>query len=65
MTDLPSKTLKVRGCSIGLIRTGDHITIDAEKNLLTVDLSEKELAERFGTPEYQVLLVAEKYQTGE
>jgi type I restriction enzyme R subunit len=25
---------------------------------------EKELPERFGTPEYQVLLVAEKYQTG-
>ena len=34
------------GGPIGLIRTGDHITIDAEKNLLTVDLSEKELAER-------------------
>lgn len=27
-------------------------------------ISEKELPERFATPEYQVLLVAEKYQTG-
>jgi dihydroxy-acid dehydratase len=34
------------GGPIGLIRSGDRITIDAEKNLLTVDLSEKELAER-------------------
>jgi dihydroxy-acid dehydratase len=34
------------GGPIGLIRTGDHITIDAEKNLLTVDLSEKELSDR-------------------
>jgi dihydroxy-acid dehydratase len=34
------------GGPIGLIRTGDRITIDAEKNLLTVNLSDKELAER-------------------
>jgi dihydroxy-acid dehydratase len=34
------------GGPIGLIRSGDRITIDAEKNLLTVDLSGKELAER-------------------
>ncbi|MGA9752317.1 MAG: DEAD/DEAH box helicase family protein [Acidobacteriota bacterium] len=27
-------------------------------------IKEKELPEKFGTPEYQVLLVAEKYQTG-
>src|SRR2546425_329259 len=34
------------GGPIGLIRTGDRITIDAEKNGLTVDLSEKEMAAR-------------------
>jgi len=34
------------GGPIALVRTGDHITIDAEKNLLTVDLSEKEMAVR-------------------
>ena len=34
------------GGPVAFIRTGDHITIEAEKNLLTVDLSEKELAER-------------------
>jgi dihydroxy-acid dehydratase len=34
------------GGPIGLVRTGDRITIDAENNVLTVDLSEKELAER-------------------
>src|SRR5881392_2515924 len=34
------------GGPIGLIRTGDRITIDAEKNVLTVDLSEKEMTER-------------------
>src|SRR5204862_7443850 len=27
-------------------------------------IREKELPEKFGSPEYQVLLVAEKYQTG-
>jgi dihydroxy-acid dehydratase len=34
------------GGPIALIRTGDRITIDAEKNLLTVDLSEQELGMR-------------------
>src|SRR5438874_1926575 len=34
------------GGPIALIRTGDRITIDAEKNVLTVDLSEKEMTER-------------------
>jgi dihydroxy-acid dehydratase len=34
------------GGPIGLVRNGDRITIDAEKNELSVDLSEKELADR-------------------
>ncbi len=34
------------GGPIALIRNGDRITIDAEKNLLTADLSEQELAAR-------------------
>jgi dihydroxy-acid dehydratase len=34
------------GGPIALIRTGDRITIDAEKNLLSVDLSNDELAAR-------------------
>ena len=34
------------GGPIGLVRTGDHITIEAEQNLLSVDLSEEELAAR-------------------
>jgi len=34
------------GGPIGLIRTGDHITIDAGKNLISVDLSDQELAKR-------------------
>ena len=34
------------GGPIALIRTGDRITIDAEKNLLLVDLSEQEFAAR-------------------
>lgn len=34
------------GGPIGLIRTGDAITIDADKNLLTVALSDNELAAR-------------------
>src|SRR6516162_802381 len=34
------------GGPIGLIRTGDRITIDAEKNLISVDLSDQELAKR-------------------
>jgi dihydroxy-acid dehydratase len=34
------------GGPIALIRTGDHITIDAEKNVLAVDLSERDLAAR-------------------
>jgi dihydroxy-acid dehydratase len=34
------------GGPIGLVRNGDRITIDAEKNELSVDLSERELADR-------------------
>lgn len=34
------------GGPIGLIRTGDRITIDAEKNLLTVDVTDQEFARR-------------------
>jgi len=34
------------GGPIGLIRTGDRITIDAERNLISVVLSDQELAER-------------------
>jgi dihydroxy-acid dehydratase len=34
------------GGPIGLIKTGDRITIDVEKNLLNVDLSREELAAR-------------------
>src|SRR5207249_3189171 len=37
------------GGPIALIRTGDRITIDADKNLMTVDLSEKEMTERRAT----------------
>src|SRR5438445_2860831 len=34
------------GGPIALIRNGEIVTIDAEKNELTVDLSEKEMTER-------------------
>jgi dihydroxy-acid dehydratase len=34
------------GGPIALIRNGDHITIDAEKNVISVDLSDDELAAR-------------------
>ena len=34
------------GGPIALVRTGDRITIDAEKNLLTVEVSDQELAAR-------------------
>ena len=34
------------GGPIALIRTGDPISIDAEKNMLTVELSEQEMAAR-------------------
>ena len=34
------------GGPIGLVRTGDRITIDAENNQLTIDLTEKDLADR-------------------
>jgi dihydroxy-acid dehydratase len=34
------------GGPIGLVRNGDIVTIDPEKNQLTVDLSDEELAER-------------------
>src|SRR5207245_11102634 len=39
------------GGPIGLVRTGDRITIDAEKNELGVDLSVKELADRLAALE--------------
>jgi dihydroxy-acid dehydratase len=44
------------GGAIGLVRDGDRITIDAEKNLLTVDLSADELRKRrksFTAPPYK------------
>ncbi|HEX4996643.1 MAG TPA: dihydroxy-acid dehydratase [Terriglobia bacterium] len=44
------------GGPIGLIRSGDQITIDAEKNTLMVDLSTEELAKRreaFRMPPYK------------
>jgi len=34
------------GGPIALVRSGDRITIDAEKNTLTVDVSEEEMASR-------------------
>ena len=34
------------GGPIALVRNGDRITIDAERNILTVDLSDSELARR-------------------
>jgi len=34
------------GGPIALVRTGDKITIDADKNKLTMDVSEEELASR-------------------
>jgi dihydroxy-acid dehydratase len=34
------------GGPIALVRSGDRITIDAERNVITVDLSDAELAER-------------------
>ena len=34
------------GGPIALVQTGDRVTIDAEKNLLTVDVSDQELAAR-------------------
>jgi type I restriction enzyme R subunit len=39
-----------------------EVTYTEEK--MNLGIREKELPEKFGTPEYQVLLVAEKYQTG-
>ena len=45
------------GGPIALIRTGDRITIDAEKNILQVDLSEAELQSRresWKMPPYKV-----------
>jgi dihydroxy-acid dehydratase len=34
------------GGPIALVRSGDHITIDAEQNVITVDVPAEELAER-------------------
>jgi dihydroxy-acid dehydratase len=34
------------GGPIALVRSGDHITIDAEQNVITLDVSDTELAER-------------------
>jgi dihydroxy-acid dehydratase len=45
------------GGPIALVRTGDRITIDAENNLLTVDLTSQELDDRrkaWQMPPYKV-----------
>jgi dihydroxy-acid dehydratase len=47
------------GGTIALLRNGDKITIDAESNLLTADLSDAELARRkaaFTPPSYKASL---------
>jgi type I restriction enzyme R subunit len=38
--------------------------VDYTEEAMNLGIKEKELPERFNAPEYQVLLVAEKYQTG-
>ena len=43
---LEAAGIPAEGGPIALIRSGDRVTIDAEKNLITVDLSEEELATR-------------------
>jgi dihydroxy-acid dehydratase len=46
------------GGPIGLVRNGDWIILDAQKNLITVDLSDQELTKRraaFAAPPYKAL----------
>jgi type I restriction enzyme R subunit len=57
--DLPAPGLRQAGAS-GVEYTEPGMNVDAKGK----HIKEKELPERFGTEEYQVLLVAEKYQTG-
>ena len=53
-----------------LVAFSGTVTDDVDESLtyteegMNLGVREKELPEKFGTPEYQVLLVAEKYQTG-
>jgi len=57
--DLPAPGLRQAGAA-GVEYTESGMNVDAQGK----HIKEKELPERFGTEEYQVLLVAEKYQTG-
>jgi len=48
----------------GTVTDPDAPTIDYTEVSMNNGIKEKELPEKFGSDEYQVLLVAEKYQTG-
>lgn len=48
----------------GTVEDGKIANVSYTEEAMNGGLREKELPERFASPEYQVLLVAEKYQTG-
>jgi type I restriction enzyme, R subunit len=63
--------IKRKGYSIkSLVAFSGEVEDDKVQNLMYTEekmnsgIRERELAERFATPEYHILLVAEKYQTG-
>lgn len=48
----------------GVVQDDKLVGVDYTEMGMNQGIREKELPEKFATPEYQVLLVAEKYQTG-
>ncbi|GAB5544301.1 MAG: DEAD/DEAH box helicase family protein [Sandaracinaceae bacterium] len=65
------KYIRARGYAIkSLVAFSGTVTDDVDESKtyteesMNLGVREKELPEKFATPEYQVLLVAEKYQTG-
>jgi len=48
----------------GAVKDPDVPTVEYTEVRMNKGIKEKELPERYGTDEYQVLIVAEKYQTG-
>lgn len=57
-------TIKSLVAFSGTLQDPDLPNVSYTETAMNGGLPEKELPEKFGTPEYQVLLVAEKYQTG-
>ena len=56
--------IKILVAFSGIVTDNEIKEVTYTEEAMNNGIKEKELPEKFGTPEYHILLVAEKYQTG-